>query len=162
MALTISFWILAVVMILAALGVVLLRNVFRAALSLILCFLMVAGLYITLSADFLAAVQILVYVGAISVLIILAIMMTREVQRGSPPNRLQFPAFIVAILFLEVLVLTLINTPWQISSTPPTAPTTAPLATLLFGEGGFILPVEIAAVLLLSAIIGAIVLAREK
>ena len=162
MALTISFWILAVVMILAALGVVLLRNVFRAALSLILCFLMVAGLYITLSADFLAAVQILVYVGAISVLIILAIMMTREVQRGSPPNRLQFPAFIVAILFFEVLVLTLINTPWQISSTPPLAPTTAPLATLLFGEGGFILPVEIAAVLLLSAIIGAIVLAREK
>ena len=162
MALTISFWILAVVMILAALGVVLLRNVFRAALSLILCFLMVAGLYITLSADFLAAVQILVYVGAISVLIILAIMMTREVQRGSPPNRLQFPAFIVTILFLEVLVLTLINTPWQISSTPPLAPTTASLATRLFGEGGFILPVEIAAVLLLSAIIGAIVLAREK
>lgn len=162
MALTISFWILAAIMILAALGVVLLRNVFRAALSLILCFLMVAGLYITLSADFLAAVQILVYVGAISVLIILAIMMTREVQRGSPPNRLQFPAFVVAILFFEVLVLTLINTPWQISSTPPLAPTTASLATLLFGEGGFILPVEIAAVLLLSAIIGAIVLAREK
>jgi NADH:ubiquinone oxidoreductase subunit 6 (subunit J) len=162
MALTISFWILAVVMILAALGVVLLRNVFRAALSLILCFLMVAGLYITLSADFLAAVQILVYVGAISVLIILAIMMTREVQRGSPPNRLQFPAFVVTLLFLEVLVITLINTPWQISSTPPLAPTTASLATLLFGEGGFILPVEIAAVLLLSAIIGAIVLAREK
>jgi len=162
MALTISFWILAVVMIIAALGVVFLRNVFRAALSLILCFLMVAGLYITLSADFLAAVQILVYVGAISVLIILAIMMTREVQRGSPPNRLQFPAFVVTILFFEVLVLTLINTPWQISSTPPLAPTTASLATLLFGEGGFILPVEIAAVLLLSAIIGAIVLAREK
>ena len=162
MALTISFWILAVVMIIAALGVVFLRNVFRAALSLILCFLMVAGLYITLSADFLAAVQILVYVGAISVLIILAIMMTREVQRGSPPNRLQFPAFVVTILFFEVLVLTLINTPWQISGTPPLAPTTASLATLLFGEGGFILPVEIAAVLLLSAIIGAIVLAREK
>jgi NADH-quinone oxidoreductase subunit J len=162
MALTISFWILAVVMIIAALGVVFLRNVFHAALSLILCFLMVAGLYITLSADFLAAVQILVYVGAISVLIILAIMMTREVQRGSPPNRLQFPAFVVALLFFEVLVLTLINTPWQISSTPPLAPTTASLATLLFGEGGFILPVEIAAVLLLSAIIGAIVLAREK
>jgi NADH:ubiquinone oxidoreductase subunit 6 (subunit J) len=162
MALTISFWILAAIMILAALGVVLLRNVFRAALSLILCFLMVAGLYITLSADFLAAVQILVYVGAISVLIILAIMMTREVQRGSPPNRLQFPAFVVTLLFLEVLVITLINTPWQISSTPPLAPTTASLATLLFGEGGFILPVEIAAVLLLSAIIGAIVLAREK
>ncbi len=162
MGVTIAFWILAVVGVLAALGVVFLRNVFRAALSLILCFLMVAGLYITLSADFLAAVQILIYVGAISVLIILAIMMTREVQRGSPPNKLQIPAFIVALLFLEVLVLTLINTPWQIAGTPPVSPTTASLATKLFGEGGFILPVEIAAVLLLSAILGAIVLAREK
>lgn len=162
MGMAISFWMLAAVAIIAALGVVLLRNVFRAALSLILCFLMVAGLYITLSADFLAAVQILVYVGAISVLIILAIMMTREVQRGSPNSRFQIPAFIVAVLFLEVLVLTLINTPWQISSLPPTSPTTSALANSLFGEGGYLLPVEIAAVLLLSAIIGAIVLAREK
>lgn len=162
MGLTIAFWALAVVAVLAALGVVLLRNVFRAALSLILCFLMVAGIYITLSADFLAAVQVLVYVGAISVLIILAIMMTRDVQKGSPGNRLQIPALIVAVLFLDVLVLTVLNTPWQISSAPPLSPTTAPLALKLFGEGGFILPVEIAAVLLLSAIVGAIVLAREK
>ena len=162
MGLAIAFWILAVVGILAALGVVLLRNVFRAALSLIFCFLTVAGIYVTLSADFLAAVQILIYVGAISVLIILAIMMTREVQQGNLSNKLQIPAFIVAVLFLEVLVLTLINTPWQIASTPPLEPTTAALALKLFGEGGFILPVEIAALLLLSAILGAIVLAREK
>ena len=162
MGITIAFWILAVVGILAALGVVLLRNVFRAALSLILCFLSVAGLYVTLSADFLAAVQILVYVGAISVLIILAIMMTREVQQGSPANKLQLPAFIVAGLFLVVLVVTMTNTPWQIAGVPPVAPTTTALAFRLFGEGGFILPVEIAAVLLLSAILGAIVLAREK
>jgi NADH-quinone oxidoreductase subunit J len=162
MGLTIAFWILAVVAVLSALGVVLLRNVFRAALSLILCFLTVAGMYVTLSADFLAAVQILVYVGAISVLIILAIMMTRDVQRGSPNNRLQLPALVVAILFLEVLVLTMINTPWQISATPPLTPTTAALAAGLFGEGGFVLAVEIAAVLILSAIVGAIVLAREK
>jgi len=162
MGLAISFWMLAAVAIIAALGVVLLRNVFRAALSLILCFLTVAGVYITLSADFLAAVQILVYVGAISVLIILAILMTREVQQGSPNSRFQIPAFIIAILFLEVLILTLINTPWPISGITPTAPTTAALANSLFGEGGYLLPVEIAAVLLLSAILGAIVLAREK
>jgi NADH-quinone oxidoreductase subunit J len=162
MGMNIAFWLLAVVAVMAALGVVLLRNVFRAALSLILCFLMVAGIYVTLSADFLAAVQVLVYVGAISVLIILAIMMTREVQWGSPNSRFQIPALIVAILFLEVLVLTLINTPWAISSAPPTAPTTSALANSLFGEGGYLLPVEIAAVLLLSAILGAIVLAREK
>ncbi len=162
MGLAISFWILAAAAIIAALSVVLLRNVFRAALSLILCFLMVAGLYITLSADFLAAVQILVYVGAISVLIILAIMMTREVHQGSPNSRFQIPAFIVAILFLEVLILTLTNTPWPISGIMPTAPTTSALANSLFGEGGYLLPVEIGAVLLLSAILGAIVLAREK
>ena len=162
MGLVIAFWILAVVAILAALGVVLLRNVFRAALSLVLCFLSVAGLYITLSADFLAAVQVLVYVGAISVVIILAIMMTREVQQGSPSNRLKIPALFVAVVFLGVMVLTVTRTPWQIADAPPLTPTTAPLALKLFGENGFILPVEIAAVLLLSAILGAIVLAREK
>jgi len=162
MGLAITFWILAVVGVIAALAVVLLKNVFRAALALILCFLTVAGLYVTLSADFLAAVQILVYVGAISVLIILAIMMTREYQRGSPANKLQIPAFIIAAVFLVIMVFTLTNTPWQISGAPPLTPTTAALANNLFGEGGFILPVEIAAVLLLSAILGAIVIAREK
>lgn len=162
MGLAIAFWILAVVAVITALSVVLLRDVFRAALSLVLCFLTVAGIYITLNADFLAAVQILVYVGAISILIILSIMLTREVQQGSPSSRLRVPAFIVAILFLGIVGFTLLNTPWQISTALPLEPTTPFLAGKLLGEGGFILPVEIAAVLLLSAIIGAIVLVREK
>jgi len=160
--LDIAFGVLAIIGIAAALAVVLLRDIFRAALSLILCFLTVAGIYVTLSADFLAAVQVLVYVGAISVLIILAIMLTREVQRGSPSGKLRIPAFVVAILFLGVVSFALINTPWQISQLPPLEPTTAALAVKLFGEGGFILAVEIAAVLLLAAILGAIVLVREK
>jgi len=159
---SVAFWVLASIAVLAALSVVLVRDVFRAALSLILCFLMVAGLYITLSADFLAAVQILIYVGAISVLIILAIMLTREVQQGSPSNRFRLPAFFVAVLFFAGIAFALLNTPWQISSTPPLEPTTPAIAGLLFGEGGFILPVEIAPVLLLAAILGAIVLVREK
>ena len=162
MGLAVAFWMLAVVAVVAALGVVLLKNVFRAALSLVLCFLMVAGIYVTLSADFLAAVQILVYVGAISVLIILAIMMTREFQQGSPSNKLQLPVFFVVIIFLGVMIFTVVNTSWQISGAAPLSPTTAPLAFKLFSRDGFILPVEIAAFLLLSAIIGAIVLAREK
>ena len=162
MGLVIAFWILAVVGILAALGVVLLRNVFRAALSLVLCFLAVAGIYITLSADFLAAVQVLIYVGAISVLIILAIMLTREVQRGSPTNRLRVPAFIVAILFFGAVVFAIFQTSWQIAGIPPQEPTTPALASRLFGEGGFILPLEIAPIILLAAILGAIVLVREK
>ena len=162
MGLAVAFWMLAVVAVIAALGVVLLKNVFRAALSLVLCFLMVAGIYVTLSADFLAAVQILVYVGAISVLIILAIMMTRDVQRGSPSNKMQFPVFIVAAVLLGIMISAVTNTSWQLAGEAPLTPTTAPLALKLFGEGGFILPVEIAAVLLLAAIIGAVVLAREK
>jgi len=162
MGLEIAFWLLAVVGILAALGVVLLRNVFRAALSLVLCFLVVAGIYVTLSADFLAAVQVLIYVGAISVLIILAIMLTRDVQWGSLSNKLRIPALFVAILFLGAVGFATINTLWPVSGVSPVMPTTEALALKLFGEGGFILPVEIAAVLLLAAILGAIVLVREK
>jgi NADH-quinone oxidoreductase subunit J len=162
MGLAVTFWIMAVVIVAGALGVVFMRNVFRAALMLILCFIAVAGLYITLSADFLAAVQILVYVGAISVLIILAVMMTREVQRGSPVNKIEIPAAVVATVLLGILVYTVANTNWQIAAEAPLSPTTAPLATRLFSENGFILPVEIGAVLLLAAIIGAIVISREK
>ncbi len=162
MGLDIAFWVLAVVGIAAALTVVLLRNVFRAALSLVLCFLTVAGLYATLSADFLAAVQVLIYVGGISVLIILAIMLTREVQQGSPANKLKIPALVMAILFFGVVAFALINTPWLVSAEPPLEPTTSALAGQLLGEGGFILPLEIAACLLLAAILGAIVLVREK
>jgi NADH-quinone oxidoreductase subunit J len=162
MGLTAAFWIMAVIAVIAALGVVLIRNVFRAALSLVLCFITVAGLYLTLSADFLAAVQILVYVGAISVLIILAIMMTREVQQGSPSNRMRVPAFIVAAVLLGIMIYTVTKTSWQIAAESPLTPTTLPLATKLFSENGFILPVEIAAMLILAAILGAIVIAREK
>jgi len=162
MGLEIAFWVLAIITVLAALTVVLLRDVFRAALCLVLCFLTIAGIYVTLSADFLAAVQVLIYVGAIGILIILAIMLTREVQRGSLSNKLRIPAFVVAILFLGAVGLAMINTPWQLAGVAPLEPTTPALAGKLFGEGGFILPVEIAALLLLVAILGAIVLVRER
>ena len=162
MGLTIAFWILAVVAVLSGIMVVSLKNVFRAALALILCFLTVAGLYITMSADFLAAIQILVYVGAISVLIILAIMMTRDVQRGSPSNRMKVPAFIVAAAVLGVMIYSIVSTNWQIATADPVFPTTVPIAQQLFSENGYILPVEVGAMLILAAILGAIVIAREK
>ena len=162
MGLDIAFWVLAIIGVAAALAVVLLRDIFRAALSLILCFLVVAGIYVTLSADFLAAAQVLIYVGAISVLVILAIMLTRDVQRGSLTNKLRVPAFVVAVLLLAVIGFAVTNTGWQISGQAPLEPTTAALAGKLFGEGGFILAVVIAALLLLAAILGAIVMVREK
>ncbi|MFC2010416.1 NADH-quinone oxidoreductase subunit J [Chloroflexota bacterium] len=162
MGVDIAFWVLALVCVGAAITVVLLRNVFRAALTLVLCFLTVAGIYVTLSADFLAGAQILIYVGGISILIILAIMLTKDVQRGSLSNRTVIPAFIVVVLFAGLAVYALLNTPWAVSTAAPLEPTTSALADKLFGEGGFILAVEIAATLLLAAILGAIVLVREK
>jgi NADH:ubiquinone oxidoreductase subunit 6 (subunit J) len=158
----VAFWIMAVVIVLAAFSVVFLHNIFRGALALILCFIAVAGIYITLSADFLAAVQILVYVGAISVLIILAIMMTRSIQRGNPSNKLEIPAAIVAAALLVIIVYVVTATPWTISTQSPLADTTAPLATKLFSENGYILPVLTGATLILAAILGAIVITREK
>lgn len=158
----IVFWLLAVLTVGAALAVVILRDVFRAALSLVLLFLTIAVLYITLYADFLAVVQILIYVGAISILIIVAVMLTREVWHGSPSGKLRIPALVVSLLLLGTMVFTVISTQWETSGEPPQQPTTAAIGTNLFSQGGFILPVEISAVLLLAAILGAIVLMREK
>ncbi len=162
MGLEIAFWVLTVVAVAAALAVVSLHNIFRAALALILCFLAVAGLFVTLSADFLAAIQVLIYVGAVAVLIILAIMLTREVQRGSFSNRFNAPVLLSAILFLGVAVFAVMATSWPVVTLPPLEATTTALGSELFGEGGYILPVEISALLLLVVIIGAITLVREK
>jgi NADH-quinone oxidoreductase subunit J len=161
MALNIGFWILAVVCIVAALMVVSLRNVFRAALALVMCFLAIAGLYFILRAEFLGVIQILVYVGAVSVVIILAIMMTREYQRGSPDNRFRVPAFIIAALFLGVVLFAMVNTSWNVAGEVP-ATDTAALAHKLFGEDGYILPILISGTLLLAAVVGAVVLVRDK
>jgi NADH-quinone oxidoreductase subunit J len=156
------FWVLAVVIVIAALAVLLLRDVFRAALVLILLFIAVAGIYILLSADFLAVVQILVYVGAISILVIVGIMLTRDVTRGNPSSKFRIPAIIVGILLLVILIYTIINTSWPMANGIPREPTAEYLGKQLFGEGGYLLAVELVAVLLLTAILGAIVLLRDK
>ena len=158
----IGFFIFAAGILLSALAVVLLKNVFRASLMLVLCFFLVAGLFVTLSADFLAAIQVLIYVGAISVLIILAIMLTREIQLGSLTNRLGLPALLASGGISLALIITTLATDWNISDAPPVENTTPELAALLFSTDGFMLPLEMAGVLLLTAIIGAIILVRDK
>jgi NADH-quinone oxidoreductase subunit J len=162
MGLAIAFWILAVVTILAALGVIFQNNVFRAALSLIVCLSAIAGIFVTLSADFLAGAQILIYVGAISVLIILAIMLTRDFSHGNPTNRLRVPALLIAALFFGLVAFAVIKTDWNVATIVPNTPTAVGLGDKLFGQNGYILPLEIAPVLILAVILGAIVLAREK
>jgi NADH-quinone oxidoreductase subunit J len=158
----IVFWILATIAVAAALAVIFLRDVFRSAMALILLFLVIAGIYVTLHADFLAVVQILVYVGAISILLLVGIMLTRDVHHGNPSGKFRIPAIIVGILLLVTLAFTMANTNWVISDKPPLDNTAGILGAKLFGEGGFLLPVEITAILLLTAVLGAIVLIREK
>ena len=158
----IGFWIMAVTVIGAALGVVMLKNVFRSAVLLIACFLGIAGLFILLNADFIAAMQILVYVGAISILVILAIMLTKELSIGNPSNKFQIPAVLISAAFCGVVIWAITNTTWQISSAAPAAVTTSGLAVKLFSQDGFILPVEIIPIILLATILGAIVLVKDK
>lgn len=165
-----AFWILALIMVGAALAVVLLRDIFRAALLLILCFFTVAGIYITLNADFLAAVQVLIYAGAIGILLIFAIMLTRNVREGNPFNRLSVPALILSLLILVTVIGVVVGTDWPSVAEAPKAmempvgePTTSYIAIALFDkDGGFVLPFEIASVLLLAALIGAVVLVRDR
>ena len=184
------FWILGVVAISAALGVVLIRDLFRAALLLVLVFVSVAGFYVMLNAEFLAVVQVLIYVGAISILIIFAVMLTRDVQQGNLPNRLQLPAVLFAALLLSALVVVTIDTDWDLipddvqekvslvqtsavaiidtedleasgfTEDEQSAAQEAGLADLLIGD--FVLPFEAVSVLLLAALIGALVLMRPR
>ena len=112
----IVFWILAVVAIGAALGVVLVKDLFRAALLLVVVFMAVAGFFVLLSAEFLAVVQVLIYAGAISILIIFAVMLTRDVQRGNLPNQFQIPAVLFSALLLAALVVVATDTDWDLTA----------------------------------------------
>ncbi len=187
----IVFWFLGVVAIGAALGVVLVRDLFRAALLLVVVFIAVAGFFVLLSAEFLAVVQVLIYAGAISVLIIFAVMLTRDVQRGNLPNRLQIPAVLFAALLLAALVVVSTQTGWNRLGEPDreraelvqtsavsTVPTEALEASgFTTGEqqeaarqsgladlliGDFVLAFEAVSVLLLAAVIGALALVRPR
>jgi NADH:ubiquinone oxidoreductase subunit 6 (subunit J) len=165
-----AFWIIAIVLVVSAVAVVLLQNVFRAALLLIACFFGVAALYITLNADFLAAVQVLVYAGAIGILLLFAIMLTRDVHHGNPFNRISGPALLASLAVLGIIVAVVVTQDWSALSQVPQAvempvdePTTTHVARALFDRDlGFVLPFEIASVLLLVALIGAVVLVRRK
>jgi NADH-quinone oxidoreductase subunit J len=162
MAETIAFWVLAAAAAGFALAVVLAQNAFRAALALVVCFLAVAGLFVVLAADFLAAAQVLIYVGAVAVLIIMAVMLTREIERGNRPGWFAWPALAAAVVFTGIGVWSFLTTDWPLSGAAPPENTTALLGGLLFSGDGVVLVVEISALLIIAAIIGAISIVREK
>ena len=172
----IVFWVIAVSSIIAALGVVLLRDLFRAALFLIVSFLGVAGIFILLRAEFLAVVQVLVYVGAISVLIIFAILMTRDVEEGSPSNRFRLPMALFSALFAAVAIFVALSTNWNTLESAIASGAISADAASRIGEvysntipwigrlllRDFVLAFEVASVVLLAALIGALALIRER
>ncbi len=162
----ISFWVIAAVAVCAAIGVVTIRNVFRAAMLLVACFVAIAGVYILLKTDFLAAIQILIYVGAISILIVLGVMLTHEITHASSSNKFQIPALLTVAVSLAGIIYATVSTNWQISNVSNALPidiaTTSTIANRIFGENGFILPLQIIPILLLATVIRAIVLVTVK
>jgi NADH:ubiquinone oxidoreductase subunit 6 (subunit J) len=158
----ISFYALAAMAIVGAIGVVAAKRIFHSALFLTAMLGSVAGAYVVLGADFLAAVQILVYVGAIMVLIIFGIMLTPQSvelpDAGGPGQAIAGVVVAVAIFMVSAGVLTAAVWP-KLSLTPTDIPTTPAIGIGLLTTFG--LPFELASVLLLLAMIGAIVVARE-
>lgn len=155
------FWILAAVMLGSALLVVTMRDIIRCGLAMIVCFGALAGIYVVLGAPLIAAAQVIVYIGAISVLILFAIMLT---QTKVGTTRLVFqtqavPAAISAIVIAAIIALAIGATDWGEVPKRIRLATDA-LSQVLFHD--FVLPFEIVSVLLLAAVIGGVFLAKRE
>lgn len=160
----VSFVILAVMMLGAALGVVLFSNIVYSAFLLGGVFLSISGIYILLNADFVAAAQVLIYVGAVNVLILFAIMLVNKREDFStiPRRWIRNGATALVCLGLFALLGTMVLvTPWNIDTTSAVLSegNVVEIGKHFFSD--FLLPFELASVLLLIAMIGAIVLARR-
>ena len=156
----IAFWLLAALTVGAALGVVAVRDLIRALVLLITSFLGVAGLYITLSADFVAVAQVLIYAGAISILLIFAIMLTPLAGRDNAETFLQIPGLLLAGLVASTIGFISLQTDWSIAERGGFDETASAIGEALLSK--YVLPFEMASVLLLVAMLGAIVLVRPE
>jgi NADH-quinone oxidoreductase subunit J len=155
------FWIFAAVLIGAAFLVVTMRDIIRCGLAMIVCFGALAGIYVILGAPLLAAAQVIVYIGAISVLILFAIMLT---QTKDAPSRLVFqtqavPAAIASVVIAIVIALAIGATDWGEAAKRIRLATDL-LSTELFDK--YVLPFEVVSVLLLAAVIGGVYLAKRE
>lgn len=168
----ILFWIFSVILVGAALFVVVMRNIVHSALALILVFAMAAGIYLLLDAEFIAIVQILIYVGAVMILILFALMLTRisGVPRTNPTNALWPIAAVICILVGATIIYAVTtgqhaiqNAVSSVSQTPTGVNNVVRIGQLLYSPNtySYVLPFELASLVLLVAIIGAIVIGRE-
>tara|TARA_B100000678_G_scaffold45109_1_gene34912 strand:- start:1480 stop:2079 length:600 start_codon:yes stop_codon:yes gene_type:complete len=160
----ICFAVLSLVIIVGALGVVLLENIVYSAFLLGGVFMSVAGLYLLLNASFVAAAQVLVYVGAINVLILFAIMLVNKKEDLKPMKYLNSRRLIsttICITLLSLLIRVDLSKVWEIANPNLSIgeESTVRIGEHLFSD--YLLPFEVASVLLLMAMIGAIVLARR-
>ena len=164
---SIVFWIIAFVTVLSAIMVVSLKNIFHSVLFLILCLFSVAGIFILCEADFLAGVQVLIYVGGVSILIIFAIMLTRQLtnynirQHNEQTAIGALVAFCFALIVLGAVSKTMsVDGGFPLAKNPHIAGSTPHMLGKLLLTN-FVLPFELVSVLLLVALIGAIVLAKK-
>ena len=158
------FIILSAIALIGALGVVLNRRLFRSALFLVLSFVGVAGFYILLEVELLAMIQLLVYVGAIAILIIFAIMLSRQAMVADDKvlNEQWILGGLAAVALCVALVYVLVQVNWPVVEAAVPANSIQRLGESLVNPNGFVLPFEVASVLLLVALVGAVIIAREK
>ena len=154
-------WILSAVMLGSGLLVVTMRDIIRCGLAMIVCFLALAGIYVLMGAPLLGAAQVIVYIGAISVLILFAIMLT---QTKDAPSRLVFqtqavPAAIASVVVAILIALAVVATDWG-ELTERVRLATDRMSEVLFEQ--FVFPFEIVSVLLLAAVIGGVFLAKRE
>jgi NADH:ubiquinone oxidoreductase subunit 6 (subunit J) len=158
-AVIVAFYVLAILTLGSALMVATVRDLVHAVLFLVLSFVGVAGLYITLSADFVAVVQVLIYVGAISVLMLFAILLTPRAARDNAPVSFAAPVAALAGLVGAVIIFVALKTDWAKPAGGNEFQTTA----AQIGEAlldPYVIPFEVASVLLVVAMLGAILLVR--
>jgi len=150
-------WILA-----AGVGVVAFRNIVHSAVSMVFCFLGVAFLFALLNSELLAVIQVLIYVGAISVVIIFAIMLTEQQQGGFGLffNRQSIFALPLTVAVAVVLAVVLLSSKALPDASKALNPGLDKVAALLFNR--YVFPFELVSLVLLAAMVGAIVLARRE
>ena len=155
------FYVIAALAVAGGLGVVLMRSTVYAALMLIVALLAVAGVYILLASEFLALVQVLIYGGAVTVLLLFALMLTRTGDLPETMVGAQWPgAAFVASLLLGLLIAALATTNWPGDVGETTIVPFRTLGDALFRQ--WAVPFEVASLVLLVALVGAIVLARQE
>lgn len=155
----ITLLVIAIITLAGALAAATMRNLMHAALSLVLAFIGVAALYFFLGAEFVGLVQVLVYVGAVAVLIVFTILLTRHEESRKWDGRRS--GILVALAVFGLLIWAIFNTPLALSATPhPMELTVRTIGQFLMTD--YVWPLQAVGVLLTAALIGALILLMEE